>query len=95
MTGAFTLLKAAGLTAAITLAMAGISQADTGSASTTPTAYKTTVAGKGPARFDWFANRNTSAPQTTTTTRRYAHGSGSWVCSPAGFGRKSTCRARN
>ena len=95
MTGAFTLFKAAGLTAAITLAMAGATHADTGSAGTTPTVNKTTVAGKGPARFDWFAKRNTGAPQPTTTTRRYAHGSGSWVCSPAGFGRKSTCRARN
>jgi hypothetical protein len=55
----------------------------------------------GDSGFSWFAN-GTRLPKdqalATALTRKAAlqptHGSGSWVCSPAGFGTKSKCRRR-
>jgi hypothetical protein len=54
-----------------------------------------TYAGKGATQFDWL-----KSPKAATDTRVVlasgprAPGSGSWICSPAGFGTKSTCRMR-
>jgi hypothetical protein len=39
--------------------------------------------------FDWLAKAE-AAPATTVTVRRQI-GRGSYICSPAGFGRKSRC----
>lgn len=58
------------------------------------------VAGTGKARFDWLEQRGIktaaiSQPQTRSKTRiGKSLGSGSWICSPAGFGKKSRCRRR-
>ena len=53
---------------------------------------KTTVAGQGSARFNWLATPSNAAPQRVAQTRFY--GNGSWICSPAGFGKKSQCYRR-
>lgn len=53
------------------------------------------VAGKGAARFDWLAKRGPATPATVTrASGTPALGSGSWICSPAGFGSKSRCHQR-
>ena len=50
------------------------------------------------ATFDWHDKRRSAAlsnavvPRLSTKTRIY--GRGSYICSPAGFGRKSSCQAR-
>ncbi|MDD8022543.1 MAG: hypothetical protein PHX82_05495 [Paracoccaceae bacterium] len=57
-----------------------------------PRAVKT-HAGKGTLRFDWLAAKPAvSGVQLAAATQ--AIGSGSWICSPAGFGSKSHCRKR-
>lgn len=56
---------------------------------------KTTVAGSGSTRFDWLAGGQAVADASGTTISRVAaQGSGSWVCSPAGFGKRSRCYRR-
>ena len=53
------------------------------------------VAGTGAARFDWLARRDTSGSgKVTRVKQRVALGRGSWICSPAGFNRKSSCFRR-
>ena len=52
-----------------------------------------THAGKGAARFDWLAARTAPAEERLVIAAR-APGSGSWICSPAGFGSKSRCYKR-
>ena len=59
---------------------------------TTP--LPTYVAGKGAARFNWLAPERAGADKTTRTARRQPVANGSYVCSPAGFGRNSRCYAR-
>ena len=53
------------------------------------------AAGIGTARFDWLAKRvtasKTTAEQPGKRTRAVIAGRGSYICSPAGFGRKSRC----
>ncbi|MYM55938.1 hypothetical protein [Thalassovita mangrovi] len=51
-----------------------------------------THAGKGAARFDWMAKQGLN--KQTRIQRVVLHGRGSWICSPAGFGKKSSCYSR-
>ncbi|SFJ22156.1 hypothetical protein [Celeribacter neptunius] len=54
-----------------------------------------TVAGKGAMRFDWSQKGNQAvSPDVQVADSRRPLGNGSWVCSPAGFGKKSRCYAR-
>lgn len=47
--------------------------------------------------FNWLANgaANPSAAKAQASLNKYRviNGSGSWICSPAGFGRRSVCYA--
>lgn len=52
------------------------------------------AAGIGTARFDWLAKRVTKASSERKATKTVIAGRGSYICSPAGFGRKSHCSAR-
>ncbi|MFP1644281.1 hypothetical protein [Pontitalea aquivivens] len=54
------------------------------------------VAGKGSASFDWRAKKGpqTASAQKPRALTRVVHGRGRYVCSPAGFGRKSQCHSR-
>ena len=51
------------------------------------------IAGKGSARFDW---RTTQSEDGTDgqKTRQIVLGYGNYVCTPAGFGKKSACVQR-
>ncbi len=84
---------------AMTVAPLQIAHAEqTGAASATPPR----IMAKGSSRdagaqFDWLANRNPNANATSGVVRatvRGRHGSGSWICSPAGFGKRSSCHRR-
>ncbi len=90
-------LKTTGLTTALVMCVSMIGAANTataGQGSPETGARKTTVAGKGASRFDWFATRATPVAKTRVIARVAAQGSGTWICSPAGFGAKSSCRRR-
>ncbi|WP_460273455.1 hypothetical protein [Celeribacter sp. ULVN23_4] len=79
---------ALGVATAVQPAPAAASQTESAS-------QKTTVAGSGSARFDWLAGGQEVADASgTVLTRVAAQGSGSWVCSPAGFGKHSRCYRR-
>lgn len=52
------------------------------------------VAGNGSTRFDWLAKRDTIKTNAPRVSRRAMLGNGSWICSPAGFNRKSRCFKR-
>lgn len=88
------------LLAALALA-AGMAAALPAMADSTASGKVTSAAGQGSARFDWL-NPNSSSKarpenvsydaQPGTATTPVSHGS--WVCSPAGFGSKSSCRRR-
>ncbi|WP_038072265.1 hypothetical protein [Thioclava pacifica] len=52
------------------------------------------AAGKGSARFDWLAGRKSDAQPAQRVSTRRAPGTGSWICSPSGFGSKSRCYQR-
>ncbi|TNE64704.1 MAG: hypothetical protein EP336_14510 [Rhodobacteraceae bacterium] len=81
------------LTAAF--AMAVMAAGDPVLASQTGTsAQKTTVGGSGGTRFDWLAGGKDVADAGMTTTAPTPQGSGSWICSPAGFGNHSRCYRR-
>lgn len=53
-----------------------------------------------PGSFDWFGNaQNADKARAARSSLTSVHsgrklGQGSWICSPAGFGRKSSCIAR-
>lgn len=51
------------------------------------------AAGIGTARFDWLAKRvtKTAAEPSGKAKKTVIAGRGSYICSPAGFGRKSHC----
>jgi hypothetical protein len=51
------------------------------------------VAGKGAVKHDWLAKRDAN-DKARMTVSSASPGTGSWVCSPAGFGKKSKCYAR-
>lgn len=56
---------------------------------------KTTVAGHGSARFDWFASaRNTKRVRVVKISNRPSLGHGTWICSAAGFGKQARCFQR-
>lgn len=67
-----------------------------------PGAASLRVAAKGSnrdagAQFDWLAKRNPSASANERVIRASVggrHGNGSWICSPAGFGKRSSCHRR-
>lgn len=46
-------------------------------------------------KFDWLAKRGPAPRITLASAERmpYQIGKGSWICSPAGFGKKSRCYA--
>ncbi|MBW6418511.1 hypothetical protein [Celeribacter sp. PS-C1] len=52
------------------------------------------AAGVGAARFDWLAKSATSEAAPVRVARTQLLGRGTWVCSPAGFNRKSRCVSR-
>ncbi|NVK45602.1 MAG: hypothetical protein HWE33_04785 [Rhodobacteraceae bacterium] len=52
------------------------------------------AAGVGAARFDWLAKPASPDVTPVRVARTQMLGSGSWVCSPAGFNRKSRCVSR-
>ncbi len=61
----------------------------------TATTYKSTIGGRGKARFDWFANKGSSTERPRTVAANTSPpGNGSWICSPAGFGKQSRCYRR-
>lgn len=56
---------------------------------------KTTIAGHGPARFDWLASRKiTDRVRVVKIANRPSRGRGTWICSAAGFGKQSRCHRR-
>lgn len=52
------------------------------------------TAGQGSARFDWLAGRDGRAQPAPRIVQTRFLGKGSWICSPAGFGKKATCFQR-
>lgn len=69
-----------------------------GSAEQTAASFETvqtTVAGQGSARFDWMANKKRSKrPVERIVLTGTPLGNGSWICSPAGFGKQARCYRR-
>ena len=55
----------------------------------------TKPAASKPVKFDWLADRSNKARPILVSEVRTPRqiGSGSWICSPAGFGKKSRCYA--
>lgn len=92
------LTRVLGLSAVVFLGFAGISSAQTVRHEPAAQPDARVVLVGHAATFDWHANRrsaalsNTVVPRLSTKTRIY--GRGSYICSPAGFGRKSSCYAR-
>lgn len=91
--------------AALSLALAGIC-APTVSAQTAAPRASSVVYIPGAAAFDWRAKKAVSRSTTVTNAtlvstesqptlkKQRFFGHGSYICSPAGFGRKSTCFTR-
>ncbi|MEW9920411.1 hypothetical protein AB2B41_12415 [Marimonas sp. MJW-29] len=52
------------------------------------------VAGVGKARFDWLAKTGNRMADRNRVVQKASLGNGSWICSPAGFNRKSHCFRR-
>jgi hypothetical protein len=52
------------------------------------------AAGQGATSFDWLQVRDSSEDAPRPVLRRASLGNGSWICSPAGFGKKSRCFRR-
>jgi hypothetical protein len=98
---AATLLKSA----AISLALAGVT-ASVATAQTATPRGSSVVYIPGAAAFDWRAKKAVSRSGTVTNAtlvstesqptvkKQRFFGHGSYICSPAGFGRKSTCFTR-
>ena len=56
---------------------------------------KTTIAGHGPARFDWLASQKiTDRARVVKASSTPSHGNGTWICSAAGFGKQARCHRR-
>ena len=52
-------------------------------------------AGTGRTHFDWLAKRGANDANTShRLVRKASLGRGSWICSAAGFGKKSSCYRR-
>lgn len=67
-------------------------------ASLAVSAPMSTAAGIAPSGFNWLSNGKTATQQQALAENRAlqfavrgALGYGTWICSPAGFGRKSYC----
>lgn len=83
-------LLVAGISFTIPVQEAQASQFDKSSAG-----LKTTVAGHGPARFDWLASQKiTDRVRVVKTSSTPSLGNGTWICSAAGFGKQSRCYRR-
>jgi len=83
-------LLMAGISLTIPIKEAQASQFDKSSAG-----QKTTVAGHGPARFDWLASQKiTDGVPVVKTSSTPSLGNGTWICSAAGFGKQSRCYRR-
>jgi hypothetical protein len=94
-TGLAALLAAGAMTVA---AVQTANAEQTGAASAAPPriAAKASSRDAG-AQFDWLAKRNRNADASSRVVRASVagrHGSGSWICSPAGFGKRSSCHRR-
>jgi hypothetical protein len=92
-------LKAACLTAAF-VALAPAAQAQSAGGAAAPRATSV-VHIPGVSTFDWMAKKRVangavlvSSQDAPTTRQSRFFGRGSWICSPAGFGKKSSCFAR-
>ena len=83
--------KALALSATMALLAAGAAQAQPDLKITPHAAVS--AAGKGSASFNWLAKR-TAKPTLVTARVGRPLGTGSYICSPAGFGRKSQCYQR-
>nr|WP_321508499.1 hypothetical protein [uncultured Celeribacter sp.] len=59
-----------------------------------PSGVVKTSAGQGVAYFDWMQKGTPAGMRVLASDTTRAPGNGNWVCSPAGFGKKSTCRRR-
>lgn len=81
------------------LASAAFAQAGMAELRALPTLVSS-AAGKGTASFDWLpkgkalTNAVSTAPIKPKLSGRPALGKGRYVCSPAGFGRRSRCHSR-
>lgn len=78
--------------AAAVIGMAPSAQAEAVSPKQPASKIVKTHAGKGSARFDWMAKQGLN--KQSRIQRVVLHGRGSWICSPAGFGKKSSCYSR-
>lgn len=80
----------AGISLIISVQEAQASQFDKSSAG-----LKTTIAGHGPARFDWLASQKiTDRVRVVKASSTPSLGNGTWICSAAGFGKQSRCNRR-
>ncbi|MDU8925960.1 hypothetical protein RXV86_01045 [Alisedimentitalea sp. MJ-SS2] len=82
------------LTAGV-MSMAPVARADV---SVTPRKHSLSavksVAGSGATRHDWLQVRSSAGNAPEPVVRKASLGRGSWICSPAGFGKKSRCFRR-
>jgi len=83
-------LLVAGISLTIPVQEAQASQFDKSGAD-----QKTTIAGQGPARFDWLASQKiTDRVRVVKASSTPSLGNGTWICSAAGFGKQSRCYRR-
>lgn len=82
--------------AALAAAIIGLAPAAQAEMAVTPKKPASTIvkthAGKGSAHFDWMAKQGLN--KQSRIQRVVLHGRGTWICSPAGFGKKSRCYSR-
>lgn len=76
------------------LAFASVASAESVTPRTPSATTAKSVSGSGSTRFDWLAKRNSAKTKAPRISRRALLGNGSWICSPAGFNRKSRCFKR-
>jgi hypothetical protein len=73
-------------------ATAAMAQGPQAEAAQQPPPHTTAQSSRAAANgFDWLARTNNSAPPRVALVRQV--GRGSYICAPAGFGRKSRCYA--
>lgn len=81
-----------GFAAVLVIGLGTMAGAETSDEILSPAAVVKTAAGQGEARFDWLNPGKDPAP--TRVVQSIAPGTGSWICSPSGFGSKSSCTRR-
>jgi hypothetical protein len=83
------------LTALLGTATAAMAQGPQAEASQQPPPQSMVQSSRAAANgFDWLARTNaTTAPRATRVAMVRQVGHGSYICAPAGFGRKSRCYA--